>query len=217
MIFWEFAEDPRNNKTEDGHDDGHLCAFDTQKYHEVTVITNLCIDLLDIYGFSFMFDCSAREVTYSEYTDSDCKVPTSEDDDIFRVEEGCDDVFNISAFVQIAECEDAHYHPSDSDQKDEGHDNDEIMQVIFMTIVAVVVIVLALVIVTGVIRKKRASHVRSVNVSQEPLTVDFQSIQDADMEPISPDSTQQITTQGQEIEEIALDEAPGAMIIGDKK
>merc|ERR1719295_2337584 len=87
-------------------------------------------------------------------------------------------------------------------------------QVIFMTIVAVVVIVLALMIVTGVIRKKRASQVRSVNVSQEPLTVDFQSIQDADMEPISPDSTQQITTQGQDIQEIALDAAPGAMIIG---
>ena len=64
-------------------------------------------------------------------------------------------------------------------------------------------------------RKNRASQVAAANIDQQPLTVDFQSIGDAEVgDKIprggkvifseEPDSIQQITTQGQDIQEISV-------------
>lgn len=209
MVFWEFEQDPHSNATEDGHH-GHHCAFDTSKYHEISVVTNLCIDLVAEYGYSFLIDCTAKEVTYSEFNDTACKVPKN-DDDLFVIEEGCDDVFNISAFIQVAECEDAHYRPDDGGDGD-GMGTDGMVPLLLTVVIAAVVLLLAVVICAAVLRKRNESQIHSVNVSNEPLNHDFKSIEDAVPVPdASPDSTQLITTQGQEIDEIALDSVPGAI------
>ena len=89
-------------------------------------------------------------------------------------------------------------------------DNDDVMAVIFVVVIVAVVIILGIMIATGIFKKKREQQLQAVNVDQEPLSVDFQSIGDVDQ-------TQEITTQGQEVEEIVLDPAPGSMVIGDMK
>ena len=93
-------------------------------------------------------------------------------------------------------------------------DNDEVMAVIFVVVIVAVVVILAILIATGIARRKSEKQLQAVNVDQEPLSVDFQSIGDAEMKP---DQTQEITTQGQDVEEITLDAAPGSMVIGDMK
>merc|ERR1719361_1379245 len=140
-----------------------------------------------------------------------------------------DDVFNISAYIQVAECEDAAIWDPDENwgpdgpngPKGSGGDgmnssglNDNVMAIIFVVVIAAVVIVLAIMIATGIARRKSEKQLQAVNVDQEPLSVDFQSINDAEMRP---DQTQEITTQGQDVEEITLDPAPGSMVIGDMK
>merc|ERR1712233_72261 len=72
------------------------------------MVTNICIDYITEYNRSYFIDCNANSITYSVYIDSECKIKSS-DDDQFIIEEGCDDVFDINAYVQIAECEDANY------------------------------------------------------------------------------------------------------------
>ena len=49
-----------------------LCIMDTASYQESTIITNLCIDLIEGFNYSFRIDCDANSVTYSEYIDTEC-------------------------------------------------------------------------------------------------------------------------------------------------
>ena len=90
--------------------------------------------------------------------------------------------------------------------------------IIFTVIIGIVVIILVIMIgFTIIARKNRASQILAANIAQEPLTVDFQSIGDAQDDKVSPvarggkvifseepDSIQQITTQGQDIQEISF-------------
>ena len=88
--------------------------MDPQKYHDSTIITNMCFDLLQDFNFSFRIDCDATSVTYSEYTDPECKnerrygLPDGED--LFRIDEGCDDPWDLNAYVNVSECDDANYN-----------------------------------------------------------------------------------------------------------
>eukprot|EP00486_Rosalina_sp_Unknown_P016885 CAMPEP_0201587400 /NCGR_PEP_ID=MMETSP0190_2-20130828/143504_1 /ASSEMBLY_ACC=CAM_ASM_000263 /TAXON_ID=37353 /ORGANISM="Rosalina sp." /LENGTH=73 /DNA_ID=CAMNT_0048037377 /DNA_START=72 /DNA_END=289 /DNA_ORIENTATION=- len=62
---------------------------------------------------SFKIDCDANSVTYSEYMDPECKIERRyglpDGEDLFRVDEGCDDPFAWNAYVQVSECDDADY------------------------------------------------------------------------------------------------------------
>eukprot|EP01084_Bolivina_argentea_P174540 302331_1 len=100
-----------SNHTHYGHrpkHNDHLCSFDMNAYHELAVVTNICIDFINEYNTSFYVDCDSKSVSYTEYNDTECST-TSDDHDHFVVKEGCEDEFGIGAYIQIAECDDANY------------------------------------------------------------------------------------------------------------
>merc|ERR1712233_261343 len=127
------------------------------------MVTNICIDYITEYNRSYFIDCNANSITYSVYIDSECKIKSS-DDDQFIIEEGCDDVFDINAYVQIAECEDANY------QKSKDTD-DHYLSIIFMIIIGIVIVMLIVMIGFIFLRRKSESQVNSVNVDAQPLSV----------------------------------------------
>eukprot|EP01083_Nonionella_stella_P049883 132863_1 len=115
--------------THNGSHDPHICSFYMNAYHEVAVITNICIDLIEEYNTSFYVDCDGMSVSYTEYIDTTCSTTTNATNH-FVITEGCDDAFGIGmnatsmmqnammlttfhgAFIEFAECDDANYDPS---------------------------------------------------------------------------------------------------------
>ena len=187
-----FAKLVLRELTEIGNDtDEHICAWDKRKYHEISMVTNICIDHIAEYNRSYFVDCTANSITYSVYTDAECKIKSSEDDQ-FVIEEGCDDVFDIDSYIQIAECEDANYEETSGGE-------DHYLAVIFTIFAAVIVVILVVLIAAKFLRRKTVSQINSVNVDAQPLSVDFQSIGDAE-----PESQQIISTQGQDIHPIPI-------------
>eukprot|EP00485_Elphidium_margaritaceum_P008758 CAMPEP_0202702028 /NCGR_PEP_ID=MMETSP1385-20130828/15066_1 /ASSEMBLY_ACC=CAM_ASM_000861 /TAXON_ID=933848 /ORGANISM="Elphidium margaritaceum" /LENGTH=312 /DNA_ID=CAMNT_0049359585 /DNA_START=135 /DNA_END=1073 /DNA_ORIENTATION=- len=229
MKFWEKRE---LNMTVDfsGHDE-HLCLFDMKKFHEIALVTNICIDMMEEYNISVYLDCTARKVSYTEYNDSECTV-RSEANDYFEINEGCDDPYDLNAYFQVAECEDANIvqhmptvSPSASSYQTTTADavvqspsyskptvvipstantsDDGPQDVVTMIIGVIAVILLAVIVVMAFIlcqRKQARQQVVAANVDEQPFNVDFQSIEP---EPINAYG-QQVTTQGQDIEEIQI-------------
>merc|ERR1712087_1029478 len=191
MRFFEFHHE-RDNSSDNG-EDGHLCSFDQRLYHEISLVTNICIDLIDEYGLSVMVDCDAQSVRYVEYSDAECTQQTTPDEEVFVVREGCDDVFDIDAYIQIAECDDAQYDPDTGD--DDGDAQPKELGLIFTALIGVVVVVLAIMICIGMLRKRNRGQIDAANVDAQPFNVDFQSIADVPASEVhaSPDTTQQIT------------------------
>eukprot|EP01084_Bolivina_argentea_P239219 402095_1 len=108
IILWDLSDfGPTGNTS--GHND-HICAYDKQKYHEISIVTNICIDLMEEFNVSFYIDCSAHHVSYEEFNDINCKTKIPGNDN-FTITEGCDDPFDLNAYVQIAECDDANVNP----------------------------------------------------------------------------------------------------------
>ena len=105
--------------------DQQLCIMDTQRYHETAIITNICVDLIEEYNMSFRINCDANSVTYSEYSDPECQIERRyglpDGEDLFRIDEGCDDPFDLNAYVQISECDDANYNGGGSRGKVASH------------------------------------------------------------------------------------------------
>jgi len=195
IIFWEL----RNSSAANGHDQHHICSFDTNAYHEFSVVTNICIDLIEEYNISFIIDCTAKKITYTEYNDSEC-TQRAVANDYFEIVEGCDDPYDLNAYVQIAECEDAHFLPTATGDDTSTHHG---VALIFTVIVGFVVVILVIAIGFTIIqRKNKENQVAAANIDRHPLNVDFQSIGDA-QDP-EPDSRQQVTTQGEDIEEIPI-------------
>eukprot|EP01084_Bolivina_argentea_P239218 402094_1 len=147
IILWDLSDfGPTGNTS--GHND-HICAYDKQKYHEISIVTNICIDLMEEFNVSFYIDCSAHHVSYEEFNDINCKTKIPGNDN-FTITEGCDDPFDLNAYVQIAECDDANYKQYD----DKTHNH---LALIFTVIVGVIIIVLAIMIAATIIKRKNQS------------------------------------------------------------
>eukprot|EP01084_Bolivina_argentea_P239221 402097_1 len=97
-IFWEL-----DNSTNE-----HICAYNKKFYHQFAIITNICLDMIEEYNTSFYVDCTANSMTFTGYKDAIC---TQKSQNLKLIEEGCDDPFDVNAYVQISECDDANVNP----------------------------------------------------------------------------------------------------------